>query len=291
MAKRALGRGLGALIPSKVLAEIDADSQETAREIPLDRIVPNPFQPRQEMDGTALASLVESVRESGVLQPLIVRRHKDGYQIIAGERRFRAAKKAGLREVPVVVRAATDQQMLQLALIENLQRSDLNPMEEAAAYHQLMEEFRLSQEGVARQVGKDRSTVANMLRLLRLPDEVQRMLREAVLTMGHARALLGLESLEDQRNAARQIVRDGLSVRQAEQMINAQRPARPGARKAKARGGKSDPQLVAMEEELQRLWGTKVKIKAGSKGSGTLEISFFSADDLDRILELLKGDA
>ncbi len=287
MPKRALGRGLGALIPTVSVEKEIASARPS--EVSLDSIVPNPFQPREEFEDRDFNSLVASVKEKGVLEPVLVRPSKGGYQLIAGERRFRAAKKVGLKSIPAVVRETTDQEMLMLALIENLQRSDLNPIEEALAYQRLMEEFKFSQESVARQVGKDRSTIANMLRLLHLPGEVQRMLKERVLSMGHARALLALENSEEQKNLARQIVRDQLSVREVEEMIKLKKPASANHRRPRGKGGRQDAQVTAMEEELQRLWGTKVKIKAKAHGGGSMEISFYSHDDFARILELLKG--
>ncbi|TYO97659.1 ParB family chromosome partitioning protein [Geothermobacter ehrlichii] len=290
MAKRpALGKGIGALISSAGKAA----GNETAGAskyflCPIEELKPHGRQPRKTFDGAKMAELVASIREKGVIQPLVVRKQDGHYQIIAGERRWRAAQKAGLKEVPVVIQDVSEDWALEMALIENIQREDLNPIEEAEAYRHLMESFDLSQEEVARRVGRERSTVANMLRLLKLPGKVRSDVIAGELSMGHARALLGLEDEEDILEARDQVVARKLSVRECEALVkkikNFGQPSR-----SKSEPAPVDPELKRLEEELKRALGTQVRILPRGKG-GKVEISYFSAEELERILALLGVD-
>lgn len=278
MARKALGRGLDALLPGGGATESSGDVRLS--EIDIDRIRPNPQQPRERFDELALEQIAQSLREHGVLQPVVVRRAGDRFELIAGERRWRAAQRAGMTKIPAVVREADPQQALELALIENLQREDLNPMEEAAAYEGLLRQGDLTQEQLAARVGKDRATVANTLRLLHLPEDIQAMVANRDLGMGHARALLGLDSAGAQRRLARTAVHRGWSVRQVEAHVRAERkPAR--GRTATDR----DPDIVAAESKLKRALGTPVRIRG--RETGRIEIRFTSLDELNRIFEAL----
>ncbi len=281
--RQALGRGLDSLIP------VEADLEQTPggprQELPIDLIAPNPFQPRKDFPPQELEELAASVREQGVIQPLIVRTRTDGtYELVAGERRLRAAKLAGLAQVPVLIRQASDAESLEIALIENIQREDLNPVDEAQAYQQLMSQFQLSQEEMAKKVGKDRSSVANTLRLLKLPEGVLGMVASGRLSEGHARAILSLDSDEAMLRLAQKIQRDGLSVREAERL------AKGGKRTAKPRAVKNeikDPHARQLEEDLRRKLGTHVRVVQKTSQKGKLEIEYYSLEDLDRIVSLL----
>jgi len=277
MARKALGRGLDALLPQKAPADVDT----SLREVDIDRVRPNSRQPREYFDDEALDRMAASLTERGMLQPLLVRRAGDGFELIAGERRWRAAQRAGWHRVPVVVREASQTEALELALIENLQREDLNPIEEAGAYEMLAKEAGLTQEAVAERVGRERSTVANYLRLLRLPERVQQLLVEGALSMGHARALLGLDDAAAQTRLAEAAVSGGWSVREAEAKVRAERNGRtaPGGKKEK------DPDTVAAEKKMARALGTPVRILGGERGR--IEIRFASIEELDRLYELL----
>ena len=278
MARKALGRGLDALLP--VAGATEAEGEVRLAEIDIDRIRPNPQQPREAFDEHALEQIAQSLREHGVLQPVVVRSVGDRFELIAGERRWRAAQRAGMARIPAIVRDADRQQALELALIENLQREDLNPMEEAAAYEALIGQTGLTQEQVAARVGKDRSTVTNTLRLLKLPEEVRALVATRDLGMGHARALLGLGSAGAQRRLARAAVDNDWSVRQVEARVRADR------RPAKSRtAAKRDPDVVAAEEKLNRALGAPVRIRGREKGR--IEIRFGSLEELDRIFEAL----
>ena len=224
---------------------------------------------------------MQSIREKGILQPLLVRRKGDRYELIAGERRWRAAQKAGIKEVPILVRNVSESELLELSLIENIQREDLNPIEEAEAYKGLAEQFHLTQEDISQKVGKDRATVANALRLLKLPPEIKQSLAEGKVTVGHARALLGLDSPEKQRAAWRKVLSGGLSVRQTENLIKRLRP------KTSAGSAKSTPEWESLVDELQRSLGTRVRI-VGRKKRGRIEIDFYSPEELERILDFLR---
>lgn len=280
MAKRpALGKGIGALLTSA--------SDDGGRKYflcPIEELRPHDQQPRKYFDDAKMTELVASVREKGIIQPLVVRRLEDHYQIIAGERRWRAAQKASLHEVPVVIQDVTEEMAYEMAIIENIQREDLNPIEEAEAYRQLIDRFELTQEEAGKRVGKDRSSVANSMRLLRLPSIVQNDVVNGALSMGHARALLSLEDAQDILEAREQLLHKKLSVRETESLVRkiknfATQPKKPGK-------PQPDPELQYLAEELQRSLGTHVSIHSKKKG-GKIEISYFSAEDLDRLLELL----
>lgn len=284
--KPALGRGLGALI-ADARTPAPATSPSGVARIPIDQIHPDRGNPRKDFDEAALEELAASLRNQGVLQPVLVRRDgKGGYRLIAGERRWRAAQRAGLTEMPAVVREASDAEAYELALVENIQRADLNPLEEAEAYRRLIEERRLTQEQAADRVGKDRSTVANALRLLSLPNEVKQLLVERDLDMGHARAILGLSKPQEMVALARAVVTEKLSVRDTEARVKSARGlAVPGKKRATV---KASPEAKKLVEDLQRRLGTKVRLVERGAGKGTLEIDFFSYEDLDRILGLIK---
>ena len=278
--KKVLGKGLAALIPPARMAEVSRE----ALLCPVEELKPNRRQPRSRIDPKRLEELARSIKEKGIIQPVIVRKLDKGFEIIAGERRWRAAIKAGLSRIPVMVKEANDAEALEMALIENLHRDDLNPLEEANAYRHLMEDFLLSQEEIARRMGKDRSTVANSLRLLRLPPAVQDALGSEEITSGHARALLGLPTAQLQEKALKVIIKKGLSVRQVEAMV--QHTAKPRSGHAKRK--KIDPELLQVAEELKKLLGTQVRIH-DSGGKGRIEIEYYSWEDIDRILELIRG--
>lgn len=269
----ALGRGMNALIPER--------REEDFREIDVTRIRPNPYQPRTTFREEALAELAASIRTSGVLQPILVTPTGDGYQIVTGERRFRAAVLAGKLKVPALVRTVDTRQMRLLALVENLQREDLNPIEESQGYHALLEAESLTQEEIAEKVGKDRATIANSLRLLKLPAEIQQYLRDGKLTAGHAKALLSVDGDAQAKKAARHIVARGLNVRQAERMA-----ALLAKRKQKSTRPEQDPNTRAAQEALMRALQTKVEIRRVRRG-GSIAIQFYSEDDLDRIFNLI----
>jgi ParB family transcriptional regulator, chromosome partitioning protein len=277
MKRKALGKGLSALLPDPEPASAPVESPDQA---PVGSLDPNPFQPRSAMDAARLAELAASIRESGMVQPILVRRQGERFQIIAGERRWRAAQQAGLASVPVVVREVADDRLLELALVENIQRQELSPLEEAHAFHRLQEELRLTQEEVARKVGRDRSTVANTLRLLRLPKEVRELLNSGALDAGHGRALLALEKAEEQIALAREAARKGLSVRDVERRVAMMRAPRP-------RGAASrDANTRAAEERLRAALGTRVEIARRGRG-GVLRVAFASEAELNRLFEVL----
>jgi ParB family chromosome partitioning protein len=277
--RRALGRGLDALIPA-------AETRAGAADIPVARISPNPHQPRQSIDEESLAELVASIREHGVIQPLIVTQVGDAYQLIAGERRWRAAQLAGLATLPALVKETTPQQMLELALVENLQRADLNPLEEAGAYRELIDEFGLTQEQVAGRVGKSRTAVANTLRLLRLPEEVKQALAAGRISEGHARALLALPSGPLQRQALGIILQRGLNVRQTEELVRRMQAEAP---EAGATTRPLSPQDRDAVDKFQARLGTKVNL-VRSKQGGRLVIHFYSEEELQAIYEAIVGE-
>ena len=280
--KKVLGRGLGALIPQKTEPQAPPAGAGLA-EIAVELISPNPYQPRKTFNDASIEELARSVREHGIVQPLVVTRAGERYKLIAGERRFRAAQRAGLRTVPVVVKEMMQEgEALQIALIENIQREDLNPMEEAMAYAQLNQEFGLTQEEISRKVGKERSTVANFLRLLKLPDSVKKLLASGRLSMGHARALLAVESAKKQELLAERVVKRNLSVRQTEMLAAGQAPK--GEKKEKEK----DVFTRDAEERLTRSLRTKVEIDRKRRG-GIIHIRFSSEDDLIRIYDDLTG--
>lgn len=295
---RRLGRGLEALLsarPGASAAELSTPVVSALRQIPLSQIRPNPLQPRKEFAATELAELQASIRANGLLQPVTVRPAERGFELIAGERRFRAVQQLGWREIPAIVRDAgevDDKALLLLALVENLQRTDLNPIEEGEGYQQVIDRFSLTQQQVAEIVGKDRSTVANTLRLLALPSVVRRMVREGALTVGHARALLALGDDHRMIELARVTVEEGLNVREVERRVR-----ESGTKRAAVRGtspgapARRSPEAVRIEEELRRHLQTDVKIHLSAKDRGELRVSFYSADDLERLLDLVLGAA
>ncbi|MGH7267317.1 MAG: ParB/RepB/Spo0J family partition protein [Candidatus Rokuibacteriota bacterium] len=279
MMKRALGRGLGALLPPP------AESVSDARllDLPIESLVPNPHQPRRRFDAEALDELASSIRASGVLQPIVVRRRGDQYEILVGERRWRAARQAGLARVPALVREASDAEALEVALVENLLREDLNPLEEADAYHRLLGEFGWTQDDLAQRIGKDRSSIANALRLRRLPEAIQDDLRAGRLTMGHARALLGVPSPAAQLRLRERILAQDWSVRATEEGVRDSRRSRPRVRRR-------PPDVEALEEELREMLGTRVKL-VGTMTRGRIELPYGSAAELERIHAILSGAA
>lgn len=281
--RHGLGRGLGALLPPAPLPEPAGDSERTlVQELPIDSIAPNPQQPRKDFETNALSELSTSLKQSGVLQPVVVRRAGQGYQLIVGERRWRAAKLAGIERIPAVIREATDAESLELALVENLLRENLNPLEEAEAYQRLLADFHWTQEELAERVGKDRSSIANCLRLLRLPEAIQGDLRAGRLTMGHARALLSLDTVAAQLKLREEILAHSWSVRATEEGVNRTRshlPRRPPRR---------SPELTAVEETLREKLTTRVRL-VGNERHGRIEIVYTSREDLDRLLDLIAG--
>lgn len=284
--RRRLGRGLEALLgPSRE----EAEREGSLVELPLSAIHPNPFQPRQDVDPAALEELKASIRQAGLLQPVVVRplAENGGYQIIAGERRLRAVQALGWEKIPAVKRDVDDRTVLTLALIENLQRDDLSPVDEARGYERLIAEFSLTQQEVADAVGRDRSTVANALRLLKLPAPVLDLLHEGVLTVGHARALLALDDPRTAANLAREAVAQALSVREVEDRVRGGRA--PERRPRLKRGLAPAPEVRRVEDALRRRLGTDVRVTLRAKGKGQLHIAFYSNDDLARLMELILG--
>jgi len=278
--RKALGRGLSALIPEP---EGEAQAAQGAATLaPVDRLDPNPFQPRSAIDPERLAELAASIRASGIVQPILVRRRGERYQIIAGERRWRAAQALGLASVPVTLRDVPDEQLLELALVENVQREDLTPLEEAQAFQRMQSELGLTQEEIARRVGRDRTTIANTLRLLRLPRELRELVGQGALDAGHARALLALDAVPDQLALGREAARKGLSVREVERRVALLRAPRGG--RAVAR---KDPNTAAAEERLRRTLGTRVEIRRRGKG-GVVRVLFKNEAELQRLFELLQ---
>lgn len=276
--RRGLGKGLGALIPGA-----EAAGQERPSEIALSHLRGNPFQPRQAMDPQELSGLVDSVRRHGVLQPIVVRPSAGGFEVVAGERRWRAAEAAGLATIPAIIRTLTDQEALELALVENLQREDLNPMERARAYRRLLQDFGLTQEEIAARVGKSQPSIANAVRLLNLPPQIQSSLEAGRLTEGHARALLSLGAESAMLRLWERVERRGLSVRETEAL------ARAGiSREIRPRGRVQDPQLRSVEQDLSRRYGTKVSLD-GMRKRGRVVFEYYSEEDLQRLLDLLLG--
>ena len=281
MAKRpALGKGIGALLDSAA-----PERNKKYFQCPIEELKPHSNQPRKSFDDDKLQELAASIREKGVIQPLVVRKVSDHYQIIAGERRWRAAQKAGLHEVPVVIQDVSEDWALEIALIENIQREDLNAIEEAIAYQYLIKSFDLTQEAVAKRVGKERSTVANALRLLRLPEVVQADVVTGKLGMGHARALLALDDEKQMVQIQTRIVAAGLSVRETEALVKSSKESTAGKSVKKVKS--VDPELEHLAVELQRALGTQVRINPKGRG-GKIEITYFTADDLNRLLEQLE---
>ena len=306
MAKPALGRGLGALLggnpvltqPASASAPLSTppvapppatDTRERVQRVPLDRVRPCPLQPRKDFPPETLRELADSIREQGIVQPLIVRERGGYFELIAGERRWRAAQLLQLPEVPIITREADDRAVLELALIENLQRENLNAIEEAHGYEQLAGQFQLTQEEIAIKVGKSRAVVANAVRLLKLPPAVLTFIREGRLSVGHAKVILGIADEKSQKLAAERVIKEGLNVRQTEGLVaklQARGSHKPGAKPETAAPPGSDPHLAKLEDRLREKFGTKIQLRYAA-GKGAVEISFFSDDELERILEIL----
>jgi ParB family chromosome partitioning protein len=281
VSRKALGKGLDALIPD--LKKDTLVSQGGAVELDIDDIAPNPYQPRTTMSEVSLDDLRQSISEKGVLQPVIVRQKAGRYELVAGERRLRAAKLAQLKRIPAVVKQVSDSEALEIALVENLQREDLNPIDEARGYKELIKRFNLTQEQLAKKIAKDRSTIANVLRLLNLPNAVRKGLEEGRISVGHARALLGLDEPKQIENVYRMILHRGLSVRQVEAAVRRRLRSKTRRNKGTAR---VDPELTRIEEDLMHKLGTRVRVVSRG-GHGKIEIEFYSNDDLSRILEAI----
>lgn len=288
---RRLGRGLEALIPAAVSSSSAAPASDLQR-IQVSRIRTNPFQPRREIDPSELSELERSLKASGLLQPITVRRRGDAYELIAGERRLRAASNIGWTEISAIVRDYDDRTMLVLALVENLQRANLNAVEEARGYRRLIEEFQLTQQDVAEAVGKDRTTITNLLRILTLPEAVQRLVESGRLSSGHARALLALGPGYSAEEFADRAVETGMSVRALEQLVRATATAPPAAPARSTQRGQAQPQqdsaaVRAVEDALRRYLQTDVRVALTAESKGTLELKFYSSEDLDRLLDLI----
>lgn len=277
--KKALGRGLSALIPAK---EDESPSQDKIFQIPIAQIKTSKYQPRIDFDEEKLKDLVNSIKEKGVIQPILVRRSPDGYELIAGERRLRAAKTLGIDNMPAIVKDVTDVDMLELSLIENIQREELNPMEEARAFQRFITDFKFTQDRIAQVLGKDRSTIANIIRLLNLPKKIQDYISKSMITAGHAKAVLSLPTENEQLRVSNLVIKKGLSVRETENLVN-KRTA--GAKKADFKKDK-DPNIVDIERRLQNILGTRVKIFHGKK-RGRIQIEYYSSEDLNRLLDIL----
>ena len=295
MAVRGLGKGLDSLIPNAVgEAKVKRETKEAVKEekggqetvVKITAVEPNRKQPRKNFDEDALQELSDSIKQFGLIQPILVQDRKDHYEIIAGERRWRAAKMAGLKEIPVIVRDYSDREIMEISLIENIQREDLNPIEEAQAYKRLLEEFNLKQDEVAERVSKSRTAVTNSMRLLKLSNEVQQMLIDDMISTGHARALLAIEDPEEQYNIAQRIFDEKLSVRDVEKLVkNLGKPAKS------AKKVQSDETMEAIylniEEKLKQRLSTKVTVTSKGEGAGKIEIEFYNHEDLDRLMELM----
>lgn len=276
MSSQRLGRGLRALIPEVEVEE----AKEGVQTVALDLIESNPFQPRQHFDEEKLQELAQSIAEFGLLEPVILRKHGRAFQLVAGERRVRASRLAGLEEIPALVRDFEDVEMMQVALIENLQRENLNPIEEAEGYQRLIAEFGFTQNQVAEAVGKKRSSIANALRLLNLDEEEKRLVQEGALSVGHAKVLLGVSSKKKRAELVKKVLRDGLSVRQLEELAQEKKSVPRRTLKMKS------PELVQLEEDLQQKFGTKVSVSY-RRGTGKISIEYYSDDELERLLELI----
>jgi ParB family chromosome partitioning protein len=284
VSNKALGRGLGSLF-----SEMEIADDEVVKQVSLNELRPNPYQPRKKFEDTSIKELSQSIKEYGVIQPLIVRQSIRGYEIVAGERRFRAAKEVGLETVPVVVRELTDDQMMEIALIENLQREDLNPIEIAQAFKKLMDHLSLTQEQLAEKVGKSRPHVTNFLRLLQLPNSIQEYVSRGTLSMGHARALLGVKDLEIQKSLAEKVIKEKASVRELEDWISSINQKQTKKENAKEKKAVASPMLRQYEDLLQQFLSTPVRIKQGRQ-KGKIEIEYYSERELERLIELLYQD-
>lgn len=284
MERRALGKGLGALIPEKTL-EGGGHSKEEVVYVHSEQIKPNPFQPREDFDQTSIEELAQSIKEKGVIQPLLVRRKGDNFELIAGERRLRACISLGLNEIPIIVRDVSDQDSLELALIENIQREELNPIEEAHAYQHLMDKFKITQEKISEVLGKGRATITNTLRLLKLPHEIQQEMKKGRISFAHGRALLEIDDANHQRRLAQDIIAKGLSVRELENLLKS---SRPKSIRRKITPASGEPLVAILEEQMQHALATKVRIIKRKK-RGHINIDFYSVEDLERIAQVIKG--
>jgi ParB family chromosome partitioning protein len=283
----ALGKGMGALINAEYQSS-DENNINSVIEVPIIDVSGNPDQPRKTFNANSLSELSASIKEKGVIQPILVEKSGSRYIIIAGERRYRASKLAGLEKIPVIVREFSENEKLEIAIIENIQREDLNPIEEAMAYHELMDKANFNQEEVAVKVGKNRSTVANSLRLLKLPKDIQDSLSGGLITAGHARAILSLDTESQMRDLHKRIVGEGLSVREAEGFTTSgKKMTRKKSGGSKVTVGGGNPELLTIQEKLIDKFGTKVNI-SGTLHKGKIEISYFSMDDLERLYEIIK---
>jgi ParB family transcriptional regulator, chromosome partitioning protein len=286
--RRALGKGLGALLPTRpTTPPVETPRDDTDRSIPIDLIDPNPLQPRRVFQSERLSELAQSIRTSGIIQPLVVRRAGDRYQLVAGERRWRAAKLAGVDRVPAVVQDIADDHLLEITLIENIQREDLNPIETAAAFDRLGRELQLSPEQIGHRTGKDRTTITNLLRLLQLPSDIQQLVAERRLSAGHARCLLGLPTPELQREVAEKAVAQGWSVRQVERTTQRMMENRAPKHVDEVA---ADPNVKAAIQEMERVLGTKVRLVEKANHKGRIEIDYYSSEDLDRIYSAIVGE-
>ncbi|MDD5119755.1 MAG: ParB/RepB/Spo0J family partition protein [Candidatus Omnitrophica bacterium] len=283
MERRALGKGLGALIPEKTVDS--AVHKEEIVYVQSGQIKPNPFQPREDFDPQSIEELAQSIKEKGVIQPLLVRRRGDNYELIAGERRLRAATSLGLKEIPIIVREVSDQDSLELALIENIQRESLNPIEEAHAYQHLMDKFKITQEKISEVVGKARVTITNTLRLLKLPHEIQEEMKKGRISFAHGRALLEIDDANHQRRLVQDIISKGLSVKELESLI---KTSRPKSIKRSIGHLQREPIVAILEEQLQHALATKVRISKRKK-RGHINIEFYSSEDLQRITNIIKS--
>ena len=295
--RKALGKGLSALLPSRpqtpvppqIAADLTKSTDTGVLDIQIDSIEPNPVQPRTIFQSEKLEELAQSIRTNGIIQPLVVQRVGDRYQLVAGERRWRAARVAGLTHVPAIVREFAPERLLEVALIENIQREDLNPIELAEALDRLVRDHNLSHEEIGRRTGKDRTTVTNLIRLLKLPREIQLLVAEQRLTMGHARAILGLPTEDQQLSVCHRTVEQGLSVRQVERLIQMMGTERDTGKPLEKVEAAADPNVVAATRELEAALGTRVKIVAQTKDRGRIEIEYFSFEELDRLYNLITG--
>ncbi len=282
MERRALGKGISALIPER-----ETGRQDKIIYVQTDQIKPNPFQPRESFDSQSMEELTQSIKEKGVIQPILVRRKGDYYELIAGERRLRAVNLLNIKEIPVIVKEVEDRDSLELSLIENIQRQELNPIEEAHAYRYLIDKFQVTQEKISEVLGKARVSVTNILRLLKLPQEIQEEIKKGRISFAHGRALLEIADVNQQRRLAQEVISRGLSVRELESLIKMQRP-----RVMKRRMGESmrEPYVAVLEEELQHILATKVRVSKRKK-RGHILIEFYSQEDLERIMNVLRGGA
>ena len=288
--RKALGKGLGALLPTRppvAAVPPPVQTNDAPQTLPVDLIDPNPLQPRRLFQNERLAELAQSIRTNGIVQPLVVRRMGDRYQLVAGERRWRAAKLAEIRDLPVVIRDIPDDRLLEISLIENIQREDLNPIETAHAFARLGEELQLSPEQIGLRTGKDRSTIANFLRLLQLPEDLQQLVAERRLSAGHARCLLPLPTVALQREVAEKAVAQGWSVRQTERTTQKMMADRQPKHVDEVQ---VDPNVKAAIQEMERALGTRVRILEKAKKGGKIEIEYYSSEDLDRIYDVIVGD-